>query len=131
VDQRPLVTEQFEAGGRLLARLHQILPLRTAFWMLESEEPYPYLYVVPDIFDVSQIAEAYHLVNQVAFDPVDPWLDPFQIKVIAADSPKAKAMIEIQKSYQGRVPVNFFRQQLRGLDVAEAYLYRLPATIVG
>ena len=49
---------------------------------------------------------AYGEVIRIAAKMPDPWLDPFQIKVMGTNKPVAKAVLQIQEKYPpGRLPL--------------------------
>ena len=53
----------------------------------------------------------------------DPWLDPFQVKVVGSDAPVAKDVIAAQQKYPGKMATRFHGHQLGGVMVEEAYIY--------
>jgi hypothetical protein len=45
MDQGPLVKEEIEAGATLAREFDRYAPVKAAFWLKESDNPYRYLYL--------------------------------------------------------------------------------------
>jgi hypothetical protein len=123
MDQGPLVTQQIDAGARFVREFATYTPVRVAFWLKGAEDDQWFLYVAGDQIDDSNFDIAYGEVIRITAKMPDPWLDPFQIKVIGAHEPLAKAVLEIQEKYPGRLPTRYHGRQLGGLSVEEVYIY--------
>ena len=129
MDQGPLVVQQIEAGERLIGRFAQYTPVQAAFWLKEPEDTPWFLYLAGDQINDSNFDLAYSEVLRLLSGTPERWLDPFQVKVIGTGHPVAKAVIEIQKKYPGKLPTRYHGRQLGGLSVEEVYIYALPIAV--
>ena len=59
MDQRPLVTEEIDAGADLVRAFDQRLAVKAAFWLKASDEDYRHLYIASDAIDVGNLLDAY------------------------------------------------------------------------
>ena len=129
MDQGPLVTQQIDAGTRFVHEFASYKPVRVAFWLKGAEDDQWFLYLVSDQIDDSNFDIAYGEVIRITAKMPDPWLDPFQIKVMGAHDPLAKAILQIQEKYPGRLPARYRGRQLGGLSVDEVYIYASEAAV--
>jgi len=129
MDQGPLVIQQIDAGARFIHEFAKYTSVQAAFWLKATEDNQWFLYVAGDQINDSNFDMAYGEVLRITAKAPDPWLDPFQVKVIGTDDPLAKAVIEIQKKYPGKIPTRYHGHQLGGLSVEEVYIYPLPITV--
>jgi hypothetical protein len=129
MDQGPLVTEQIDAGAKLLQEFDSgYAPLSSAFWLKESEDGQWYLYLVSPQINDSNFDLAYGEVHRLAGRSPSVWLDPFQVKVAGVDDPVAKAVGAIQSQYPSRLATRLRNRQLGDISVDEVYIYALPVT---
>ena len=126
MDQGSLVTEQIEAGARFVNEFAKYTPVQTAFWLKATADNQWFLYVAGDRIGDSGIRTAYDEVIRIAATTPDPWLDPFQIKVMDTNKPVAKAVMRIQEEYPGSLPTRYHGPPLGGLSIEEVYIYPLP-----
>jgi hypothetical protein len=124
MDQGPLVSEQITAGARFLREFQQYVPVQVAFWLKDNDDGTWSLYVASDEITDDNFDVAYGEVVRIAGIVRDPGFDPFQVKVIGADHPLAKAVWELQQRYPGRT--RFHGTRLVGVSAAEVYLYPSP-----
>jgi hypothetical protein len=129
MDQGPLVTEQMDAGAKLVSEFDNYAPVRAAFWVKESDDDQWFLYLASDRIDDSNFDLAYSEVIRLLGNGPRLWLDPFQVKVIGADDPIAKAVLGHMQKYPGRMPTRYHGRHLGGLSVEEAYIYPIPVSI--
>ena len=129
MDQGPLVKEQIDAGARFLGEFQKYLPIQAAFWLKEAEEGNWNLYVVSDQITDDNFDVAYGEVARIAGHLQDPWFDPFQVKLVGVDARLAKAVLELQQRYPGRVPIRIQGKTFGGLSVDELYLYQSPIPV--
>jgi hypothetical protein len=129
MDQGPVVTEQVDAGAELIREFDKYVPVRSAFWLKESEDRQWYLYLISDRIDDSNFDAAYGEVLRLAQMHPTPWLDPFQVKVAGAKDPIAKAVLDIQSRYPGKLATRLRNRQLGDVSVDEVYIYALTVTI--
>jgi hypothetical protein len=129
MDPSPLVIQQIDAGARFLGEFQKYAPIQSAFWLKETDEEEWNLYVVSDQITDDNFDAAYGEVVRIAGQLQDPWFDPFQIKFSGVDEQLAKALLEIQKKYAGRLPTRYRGRQLGGVNVEEAYIYPIPIAV--
>jgi hypothetical protein len=129
MDQGPLVIQQIEAGERLIGRFSQYTPVQAAFWLKEPEDSPWFLYLAGDQINDSNFDLAYGEVLRLLSGAPEPWLDPFQVKVIGTDNPVAIAVMDIQRKYPGSLPTRYHGRQLGGLSVEEVYIYPLRIAV--
>ncbi len=97
MDQGPLVIEQIDAGARFLIEFQKYVPIQAAFWVKDSEEGEWNLYVLSNKITDDNFDVAYGEVLRISGRLRDAWLDPFQVKLIGAEDPLAKAALDIQQ----------------------------------
>jgi hypothetical protein len=129
MDQGPLVTQQIDAGSRFIHEFAKQIPIQAAFWLRTSEDNEWFLYVVSDQINDSSVRLAYGEVSRITSKLADPWLDSVHVKVIGTNKPVAKAILDIQGKYPGRLPARYRDLQLGGIFVEEAYVYPPPAAV--
>jgi hypothetical protein len=126
MDQGPLVSEQIEAGAKFVREFDKYAPVQAAFWLKASEERQWYLYIASDQINDSNVKAAYGEVLRLTGKIQDPWLDPFQVKLVGMNDGVAQAVLEIQRKYLGKIPMRYHGPRLGGVSVEEAYIYPLP-----
>jgi hypothetical protein len=124
--QESLVDEQIEAGSRFLVAFNNYKPLKAAFWLLTYENDRWYLYLASDKIDDSNFDIAYGEVIQIAHKMDEPKIDPFWVKIVFPNDPLMLGVVEIQRSYQSKLPVLYRRPYLGGIGIDEAYIYPMP-----
>jgi hypothetical protein len=100
MDQIPLVTEQIDAGRKVVERLMQNgIPIPAAAWVKESDLWQWYLYLVtPLVGPEGATTPVYHRINAILrAGPQPPEVDLFHIKVVDPTEPVGKAILEAQK----------------------------------
>ena len=131
MDQGPLVMPQIEAGARLVNEFDAYKPVSAAFWLKNGDDRVWFLYLASDQIDDSNFDLAYGEVLRITGKSPDPWLDPFQVKVVGSDAPVAKDVIAIQRNYPGKMATRFHGSQLGGLTVEDAYNYPNGVPVAG
>jgi hypothetical protein len=126
MDQGPLVTEQIDAGARFLADFSKYVPVQAAFWLKDSEEGRWNLYVASDRITDDNFDRAYDEVARITDELQDPNFNPFQVKLIGAEDRLAKAAVEIQRRFPGKVPPRLRGEIFGGMSVDEVYFYPSP-----
>jgi hypothetical protein len=126
MDQGPLVIDQTDVGAKFLRKFQNYMPIQSAFWLRELEADGWNLYVASgqitdDSFDVG-----YGEVLNVAQTLQDPLFDPFQVKLINADDPLAKAAQDINARFRGPVGTRSNGRVFGGLPVEEVSIYPTP-----
>jgi hypothetical protein len=130
MDQAPLVIEQIDAGARFLGEFQKYLPVQAAFWLKETEEGDWSLYVASDQITDDNFDVGYGEVVRIAGQLRDPWFDPLQVKLIGVSDPLARAALDLQRRYPGRVPARFHGKIFGGVSVDEVYLYPSPIPVL-
>jgi hypothetical protein len=123
MDQGPLVDDQIIAGDKFLREFGKHNPIQSAFWLQERDEGEWSLYVASDQITDDNFDVKYGEVLRIAGQLGDPHFDPFQVKLIGADDPLAKAASDINRRFPGPVPTRFRGQVFGGLPVEEVYVY--------
>jgi hypothetical protein len=128
MDQGPLVTEQIKAGEKLIAAFSAYKPVTAAFWAKESDGGNWYLYLASEQINDSTTNTDYGEVLRLVGRQT--WLDPFQVKVIGADHPVARAVLELVCKSHNLIPMRYFGPRFGDLSVDEAYIYSVPTMAV-
>ena len=129
MDQGPVVMPQIDAGARLVNEFDAYKAVCAPFWLKASDDREWSLYLVSDQIDDSNFDLAYEEVLRITGKIPDPWLYPFQVKVVGSDAPVAKDIIAIQQKYPGKMATRFHGRQLGGVTVEEAYIYPNPVPV--
>jgi hypothetical protein len=129
MDQGPLVIDQIDTGARFLGKFQKYAPVQTAFWLKESDEGEWNLYIASDKITDDNFDVAYGEVLRIAGVLGDPIFDPFQVKLIGADDPLAKAALDIHRRYSGPVATRFHGKIFGGIPVEEVYIYPSPIPV--
>ena len=66
MDQGSLVMEDTKAGVELVRRLNQVIPVKVAFWLKESEEGPWYFYIASDQITDENLRQNYGVVLRLA-----------------------------------------------------------------
>ncbi len=125
--QASLVIEEADAGAELVRRLNNYAPVKAAFWVKESEEGRWYLYISSDQINDSNLGLVYGEVLRLADQMANPYLDPFEVKLIPSSDPLAQAAIGIQRLYPRNIATRMGGQNFGGIGVEGVYLY--PASV--
>jgi hypothetical protein len=64
-------------------------------------------------------AEILRLVQEMQ----TPYIHPFQVRLVGSDDPLAKAAIEANRKYPGRVPTQIRGKDFGGVPVEDVYIY--------
>ncbi len=126
MDSGPLVAEQIDVGARFLNEFRKFLPVQVAFWLKESEEPSPQLYVASDQlnehnFDLA-VDEMIRIIGQLQ----DPSLDVFGVGLLVTDQELAQAVLELVRRFGGKKPIRLYGLGLAMRSVDEVYVYPSP-----
>ena len=131
MDQAALVTEEIDAGAELVRRFSQYLPVNIAFWLKTPDEERHYLYLASDRIDDTNFDVAYGEVLRVSGQMTTLYLDPFQVRVVSADHPLARAAIDIFTRFPSPMATRLRGTMFGGRYVDEVYIYPTlsPATV--
>jgi len=125
MDSEPLVKEQVEAWVPLLYRLNQTYPVKAAFWC----KSYTYgkwdLFVVSERVDTEGSGNGYGEMIRAATElrVRDAELDTMRLRLIGADDPAARAVLEVQEIDQGRGRPRYRNDQFSDDPI---YIYPSP-----
>jgi hypothetical protein len=103
--------------------------VQSAFWLKDSEYGNWNLYIASEQITDDNFDIAYGEVVKIGGEMKDPWLDIFQVMVIGADHPLAKAADELRHRYPGRSPVRFGHRNFGGVEVDEVCIYPSPLPV--
>jgi hypothetical protein len=129
MDQGPLVVSQIDAGTKFLGELQTFIPIQSALWVKEQDDGEWSLYVASDKVTDDNFDVAYGEVLRIVGRMGEPQFDPFQVKLIGADDPLAKAALGVSRQLPGRVATRFDGRVFGGLPVEEVYIYPLPIRV--
>lgn len=129
MDQAILVREWVVAGAELVQRVRASMPVSTAFWLKEIDEPRWYLYLGSDTMQEGVSGEAYKLVREAIEAMGDePGLDLFQVKVVPASHPFAREASDAVRLSARNAPVRLGTSFFGGRMVEGLYVY--PAAVL-
>lgn len=129
MDQNTLVTEQIDAGERLIREFSKTFPVSAAFWLKERESDERYLYLASDQINDANFDLAYREVLRIIPPNQSLWIDPFQVKVVATCAPAAQAALDVMQKYPAQIPTRYHGRPFGDLSVDEVYIYPLPLPI--
>ena len=118
-----------QAGKRFLREFQNYIPIQSAFWLKEGDEGEWSLYVASDHVTDDNFDVHYGEVLRIAGQLRDPLFDPFQVKLIGADNPLAKAALDISRRFPSPVANRFRGRVFGGLPVEEVYVYPSPIAV--
>lgn len=129
MDPKVLVTEQVDAGAEFIAELDKTLPLRAAFWMKPADGKWMLFTVIDNVEE--HPGRGYGEVLRAANAIGNPYLDPFQVKLVSAKDPVCQDVLAMHRRYPGRFPINLNETMIGGRTIDGAYLYPLPEHAAG
>ena len=130
MDYGPLVKEEIDAGRELIRRLDRYRPIKAAFWLRESDDPHRYLYLASERSDAHPDDLSYPEVSPIVREMQSPDIDPFRIKVVAADHPLARDAMEITEKYPTSTGRRMGGSRFGNLFAEDVYIYPLPLPAV-
>ena len=121
----PLVSEQIDDGRRLIARLMQEgFRVTAAAWVKESNRPRWYLYLASPDADRGGPREGYRDIAEAMEQMPPPFsVGPFQVKLIGATDPVARAIEAFRDRFPGRNGMWFDGDMLGEREIDSAYVY--------
>jgi hypothetical protein len=126
MDQGPLVSAEIDAGADLGREFDKRYPVKAAFWLKASDEEQRYLYIASDQINDSNLRMAYGEVLRLTRQMQSPDLDPFRVKLIGGENPLARAAVDIQRRFPGRMGTRFGGKTFGGLNVDDVHIYPMP-----
>lgn len=129
MDQNSLVNEQIDAGAELVLRFDKSRPVNAAFWLKLPDDFQWYLYLASDQIDDTNVDLGYGEIVRLVKEMQDPYLDPFQVKLIPTNHPLARAVLDVYKRYPAKIPTRYNQPTLGDRSIDGAYLYALPITL--
>jgi hypothetical protein len=123
-----MLVETHKADGkRLLERLIEDgFPVTAAAWFKEGVDGSWYLYVVTPAVEDGAKREAFGRIEETKRKLEEPfWIGPGEIRLIAPSHRIAKAILELQRRYQGdrAIELGHGETQLGGMTISGAYIY--------
>jgi hypothetical protein len=129
MDQGPLVKEEIEAGAQLAREFDRFAPVKVAFWLKEADDPYRYLHLASDRIDEIGLDMAYAEILRILAKIDSPDLDPFRIKVIGGDEPRALAALKFANSLPKARGMRLNYAWFGDRSSDDAYIYPLPLPV--
>jgi len=126
VDQEPLVMDEIDAGAQFAWAFDQYLPVKVAFWLKAGDAGQRYLYIASDQINDDNFDHAYGEVLRIASRMPSIYLDAFQVKVINAATPLARAAAAINEQYPARIGTRVGGRMFGGMSIDSAYIYPSP-----
>lgn len=126
MDQIPLVREKLEAGAKFLAELRKRLPIKTAFWLRESDGSSARLYIASDQIEHGKLTEGFRIANEAIDAIQDPNLNSFDIAFVPVDDPLVASALSAYDRYPGStIPIHFGPRLFGKTGADEVYIYPL------
>ena len=122
--QAALVDSQLKDGARILDALRAAqFDVTAAAWIKTRDEGQWYLYIASQEVNRHGLTGAYRAMLPIVDQIQSTWFDQFDIKLIEADSPLSKAVLEAVERYAARIPKRFGAPYLGSLSIDDAVLY--------
>jgi len=131
MDQGPLVIEEIDAGAELARQFDKYEPIEVAFWLKASDDEHRFLYIASERINGSNIDTGYGEVLRLAGKINSPFLDAFRVKLVNVDDQLAKAAVEVNHRFPGRMATRFGGKSFGGLPVDDVYVYPSPLPAAG
>ncbi len=126
MDNGPLVKEEIDAGRELIRRLDHYRPVKAAFWLKASDNPYRYLYLASERSDAHPNDLSYDEVLRVVDEIQSPDIDPFRLKVVDTDHPLVRDAVKITEQFPASTGRRDGGRSFGNLFAEDLYLYPLP-----
>src|SRR5438876_563003 len=124
MDTDILVDNRIANGRRLAAELvRDGLDVTAVGWIKPSEEDRWLLYIASKAVDEKGPLPAYRAVHAALQRLPGPSVSLMEVKLIGADHPITKDMLEIQRCQPSSIPTRFRGGQFGGVAVDDAYIY--------
>lgn len=128
MDQEPLVSEEKEAGAELVRRFHSFMPVEAAFWIRFVDDRRWTLCIASEQIDDATFDHGYGEILRLTQEMKNPYIDPFQIRLLRGDDPLTKAALAAHRRYPGNIPTRLSDEEFGALAVDGTYIY--PASLV-
>jgi len=123
-----LVMSAIDAGARFIGEFQKFAPIASAAWLKEDEEGLWYLYLLSDQIDSTNRDIAYGEIFRITQEMAPPRLDPFRVRIVAADDPSAADLRKIQLAVPQTTPPPISLLHVGPMPVDDLYVYDpLPA----
>jgi len=126
MDQRSLVIDQIDAGADLVKRFDKHTSVKVAFWLNPTEDGQWQLYIASEEINDTNFDLGYGEVLRLTQEMQNPNIDPFQVKLIGAEDPLARDVLEIQQRFPAKIPTHYNGPTLGGVSIEAAYFYAMP-----
>jgi hypothetical protein len=128
MDPDPLVNEQIDAGAAFLAELEKSIPVPAGFWLKGADQDSWTFYVTSDRFEGEDEREARGEALRVAMAIGDPNLELLQVRLIKPSHPLARAALDYQRLYPGKV-IRLRDRVFGDMGIDEVYIYPAPVAV--
>ncbi len=123
MDQGILVSEQKDAGRELIGRIGHSRIVQVAFWLKAADATKWHLYLALQGIDNTKIREGYGELLKVVDEMRNPYLDAFRLKLITADHPLARDVMDLNRCYPGNPGFSYDTSYLGGMGIDGVYIY--------
>lgn len=117
-----LVNDQIEAGADFVRDFNDLFAVSLAFWVVPAETDSRYLYIASDDIDDSNFDVAYREVVRRLRGRRNPWLDPFQVRLVNSTEPIAVDAMRIRDQHLAPLGVRY-GGSLGRMTIDAAYIY--------
>ena len=122
-----LVNEQIDAAGELVEQFDKFMPVIAAFWVKAADERSWSLYIAAQRVKQEGVARGNREIVRICQSINSPYLDLFQVKLVSADHPLARGVLDIHRRYPASFPFVMARPRSAGSASTErTYIHRLP-----
>ncbi len=123
MDQSILVGDTIATGEKLVREFDKFTPVKAAFWLKESDDPYRYLYIAYDKTDGPTTLQAYGEVVRIAPQFNSMYFNHSRIKVIDANHPAALAAIDLVERFPLSVGAPMGSRMFGNLFADDVFVY--------
>lgn len=128
MDQDSLVIEATDAGSELVRRFHSYMPVEVAFWIRTADDGRWTLYIASEKIGDDTLDLGYGEVLRLIHEMNNPYIDPFQVRLIRATDPLTSAALNVHRKYPGNMAIRLGDREFGGVAVEGTYIY--PASLV-
>jgi hypothetical protein len=124
MDSDSLVINQIDDGKKLVNLLiEKGFDVLAAFWVRTTEDGQWTLYIASGEVDGKGVATAHRELYSVYRSIPDAWVLLSDVKLIGANDPMTKEVLEIQNRFPSRLATRSRRKLLGDLAIDEVYIY--------
>lgn len=123
MDYQTLVSEEKEAGLRLVQLIHGTHPVKVAFWLKQEVESPWKLFIGGEWVEFQHSREAFKVVLEAIDQLNDSTLELPRTSVIPLEHSLARAALDFWKKYPGVLPTWSNDSRFGEMSVERVYLY--------